>query len=307
MPPGDFDERLRAAMFRYLDRISNHGIQDLTTDQLNAFEFEGNRISLLQHMRGIRVVSGLPAALSIRTTFAARPEDRPYEDTEGPDGYFRYKWRGTEAEAHDNVALRVAMTERRPLAWFVGVASGRFTAIYPVWLVGEEPTEYQFVLAFDEVMRDDWSEPSRLQHPADLALRREYAEATVRRRLHQPVFRQRVLVAYNSQCALCRLRHPELLDAAHLREDSDGGEPIVPNGVAMCAIHHRAFDNDVLGIRPDYVVEVRSDVLDEKDGPTLTHALQGVHGSKLTLPSHRMAWPAPDLLDERYRRFRAAS
>jgi putative restriction endonuclease len=114
MPPGDFDERLRAGMFAYLDRISNHGMQDVTTDQLNAFEFDGNRISLLQHMRGIRVVSGLPAALSIRTTFVARPEDRPYEDAEGPDGYFRYKWRGTDPDAHDNVALRVAMSERRP-------------------------------------------------------------------------------------------------------------------------------------------------------------------------------------------------
>jgi putative restriction endonuclease len=306
MPPGDFDERLRAGMFAYLDRISNHGMQDVTTDQLNAFEFDGNRISLLQHMRGIRVVSGLPAALSIRTTFVARPEDRPYEDAEGPDGYFRYKWRGTDPDAHDNVALRVAMSERRPLAWFVGVASGRFTAIYPVWLVGEEPTEYQFVLAFDEVMRDDWLEPARLRHPADLALRREYAEATVRRRLHQPVFRQRVLVAYHSQCALCRLRHPELLDAAHIKEDSEGGEPIVPNGVAMCAIHHRAFDSHFLGIRPDYVVEVRPDVLRERDGPTLQHALQGVHRAHLTLPTRQGAWPASELLEERYQQFKLA-
>ena len=36
---------------------------------------------------------------------------------------------------------------------------------------------------------------------------------------------------------------------------------VVPNGVAMCAIHHRAFDSDILGIRPDYIVEVRNDVL----------------------------------------------
>ena len=35
-----------------------------------------------------------------------------------------------------------------------------------------------------------------------------------------------------------------------------------PNGVAMCAIHHRAFDRAVLGIRPDHVIEIRQDVLD---------------------------------------------
>jgi predicted restriction endonuclease len=68
-------------------------------------------------------------------------------------------------------------------------------------------------------------------HPADLALRRQYAQATVRRRLHQPVFRERVLLAYSLQCALCGLRHPELLDAAHIKEDSEGGQPVVPNGV----------------------------------------------------------------------------
>jgi putative restriction endonuclease len=304
---GDFDELLRASMFAYLDRISNHGIQDVTTDQLNAFEFEGNRVPLLQHMRGIRVVSGLPAALSIRTTFAARPEDRPYEDAEGSDGYFRYKWRGTDSDAHDNVALRVAMSERRPMVWFVGVAAGRFTAIYPVWLVSEERTEHQFVLAIDEIMRDDWLQTSHLEHPADLALRREYAEETVRRRVHQPVFRQRVLIAYNSQCALCRLRHPELLDAARIREDSEGGEPVVPNGIAMCAIHHRAFDSNVIGIRNDFVIQVRHDILAEKDGPTLLHALQGIHGKSLDLPSMRAAWPSEDLLDQRYERFRATA
>jgi len=58
-------------------------------------------------------------------------------------------------------------------------------------------------------------------------------------------------------------------DAAHIKEDSDGGEPVVPNGIAMCAIHHRAFDSFVLGVRPDSVIEVRRDVLDEVDGPTL--------------------------------------
>lgn len=303
---GDHDERLRAAMFAYLDQVSDKQLRDVTSDQLNAFEFDRERLPLLQHMRGIRVVAGLPAALTIRTTYSANPEDRPYEDVEGDDGYFRYKWQGSDPKASDNRALRVAMQEGKPLAWFVGVAAARFTPIYPVWLVGEEAVNTQFVLAFDSVMRDDWSE-DRLPHPADDALRRQYASATVRRRLHQPVFRQRVLLAYESQCALCRLRHPELLDAAHIREDADGGEPVVPNGVAMCAIHHRAFDNDVIGIRPDYVVEVRGDVLGEVDGPTLQHTLQAMHGSVMEVPHERRARPDSELLSTRYDRFRAAS
>ena len=128
----------------------------------------------------------------------------------------------------------------------------------------------------------------------------------VRRRLHQPMFPRRVLAAYRTRCALCRLRHGELLDAAHIKEDSDGGEPLVPNGIAMCAIHHRAFDSFVIGVRPDYVIEVRRDVLDEVDGPTLQHALQGVHGSSLLVPARRPARPDPELLEARYERFRVA-
>ena len=83
--------------------------------------------------------------------------------------------------------------------------------------------------------------------------------------------------------------------------------PYVHNGVAMCATHHRAFDADVLGIRPDYVVQVRDDVLEEHDGPTLRHTLQGVHGEKMQLPRQRGARPDPILLEERFERFRKAS
>jgi putative restriction endonuclease len=36
----------------------------------------------------------------------------------------------------------------------------------------------------------------------------------------------------------------------------------VPNGMAMCAIHHRAFDSNVLGITPKYQIRIRPDVLE---------------------------------------------
>jgi putative restriction endonuclease len=74
----------------------------------------------------------------------------------------------------------------------------------------------------------------------------------------------------------------------------------------MCAIHHRAFDAQVLGLRPDYVVEIRPDVLVEHDGPTLQHALQGLHGGVIGLPRKRAERPSRRLLEERYERFRAA-
>lgn len=299
------DDTLRASAFAYLDALTR--TKDVVTQaELVAFEFQGRRVSLLQHMRGIRVVSGLPAALTIRTTYRKDPTDLPYADEEGADGYYRYKWQGADPDAYDNTALRTAMKQGKPLAWFVGVAPGAFVPVYPIWLVDEERDQQRFVLAFDALMRDEFR-LGTLEHPVDVAARRQYAMATVRRRLHQPVFRRRVLTAYGSACALCNLRHENLLDAAHIKEDSEGGQPIVPNGVAMCAIHHRAFDGNVIGIRPDYVIEVRPDVLEEIDGPTLRFALQGVHRSPLGVPKRKAARPDVELLEERYERFRTAS
>ena len=77
----------------------------------------------------------------------------------------------------------------------------------------------------------------------DAGYRRRYATSQVRHRLHQQGFRERVLAAYREQCAMCRLRHPELLEAAHIIPDTEpGGDPIVPNGLSLCRLHHGAFD-----------------------------------------------------------------
>ena len=303
--PASSDDRLRAAAIAYVAQLEERNGGIVREGELNNFTFEGQRIALLQHMRGIRVLSGHEAALTIRTTYRLNPEDRPYEDDPGPDRLPRYKWQGTDPDAYDNKALRRAMELGKPLIWFRAIAPAVFQAVNPVWLLAEEPEHRQFVLAVDEHLERAGSE--LLRHPVDDALQREYVEAIVRRRVHQPFFRQRVMEAYERQCALCRLRHSSLLDAAHIKEDSDGGEPIVPNGVAMCAIHHRAFDSSVLGIRPDYVIEIRADILAESDGPTLLHTLQGLHASPLVLPKERNAWPREDLLEERYERFKEAS
>jgi putative restriction endonuclease len=301
----DDDDQLRAAAFAWLRDLSSRTGGVVSRQDLRAFTFGSQRISLEQNMRGIRVVAGYPAALTILTTYRERPEDRPYEDDLGADGYPRYKWRGTDADAADNVALRVAKELGKPLAWFIGVAPGLYEPVFPVWLVDEEPSEHQFVVALDVAMVAAW-QPAVHMSPVDEIRRREYALQTVRRRLHQPQFRRRVLVAYDNQCAICRLRHPELLDAAHIREDSQGGQPVVTNGISMCAIHHRAFDALVVGVTPAFEIVVRNDVLAETDGPTLQHALQGVHGRNLALPRSARHHPSVELLEERYARFQAA-
>lgn len=135
--------------------------------------------------------------------------------------------------------------------------------------------------------------------------RRAYITTTVRQRLHQRGFRERVRHAYREQCALCRLRHTVLLDAAHIIPDSEeAGTPHVSNGLSLCQLHHAAFDRFLLGITPDYTVELRADILDEKDGPILRHDLQGLHKTQIVLPRRQVEQPSQELLAEQYERFR---
>jgi putative restriction endonuclease len=52
------------------------------------------------------------------------------------------------------------------------------------------------------------------------------------------------------------------------------------------------------------VVEIREDILREKDGPMLVHGLQGFQGSQILIPSRRDLQPDRDFLAERYEIFR---
>ena len=140
---------------------------------------------------------------------------------------------------------------------------------------------------------------AQLLAPAEAAAspeRRRYAQRLTRLRLHQPVFRSRVLHAYQRRCSICRLRHDELLDAAHILPDGHPrGLPVVPNGLALCKIHHAAYDRDILGVRPDLIVEIRSDILREIDGPMLQHGLQEMAGTRLHVPHSRHSHPDPGI------------
>ncbi|WP_369084690.1 HNH endonuclease [Ferrimicrobium acidiphilum] len=126
-------------------------------------------------------------------------------------------------------------------------------------------------------------------------------------RLHQPSFRSRVLHAYNSTCAICRLHHSQLLDAAHILPDvHPRGAPVVPNGITLCKLHHAAFDRNLLGIRPDFVVEIRSELLREIDGPMLQHDIKEMNGTQLVLPRERASHPDRAGLEDRYEEFQKA-
>ncbi|NHN56189.1 HNH endonuclease [Calidifontibacter sp. DB0510] len=207
--------------------------------------------------------------------------------------------RGQDADHHENRALRTAMLERLPLIWWLGVQGGGYSAIYPVFLVAEERESQQFVVDIDQVPQLDINWPS-----TDLELDPSYRQQLTKMRLHQRPFRAAVLRAYRTSCAVCSFRHGDLLDAAHIQEDSGGGRPVITNGLTLCKMHHAAYDRHILGITADYEVRINSDVLREVDGPMLRHGIQEFHGRRLmVVPEQRNQRPDRQLLDERYRTF----
>lgn len=293
------DAELRAAALAWLTVRSNDGADPISREDLESFHFQGQRVPLIDRQRGIRKPRFLDAALSIITVYRPDGAVRPYEDGTGPDGLIRYKWRGRDPEHAENRALRSAMVQRLPLIWFLGVGPGWFQPVFPVYVAAEEPKFHQFAVAVDEVF--GLVEP---ESPLEAQMKR-YVERVTKQRLHQPVFRSTVLRAYNSRCAVCSLAHRTLLDAAHIVPDSEErGEASVVNGLALCKLHHSAFDSRYLGITPDLVVKIRPDILGERDGPTLLHGLQGRHGQRLmVVPARRSERPSKELLDISYSKF----
>ncbi|WP_232284689.1 HNH endonuclease [Rhodococcus sp. R1101] len=295
----DFDSRLRREAMAWLTIRTNDGLDSISRQDLLDFTIDGRLFRLMDPTRGIRKLKELSSALSISTTYRAPGAKRPYEDQVGSDGLSRYKWSTTDPNNMDNRGLRAAMDEGVPLIWFYGVGPSLFQPVYPVFIVAEEPEQHQFVIA-TEVARDHHRPDSQ----AEEQLRR-YVLAETKRRLHQPVFRATVMRAYETRCAVCALGHSELLDAAHIVPDShEAGIAAVTNGLALCKIHHAAYDVNILGITPDLVVEIRKDLLDEIGGPMLEHGLKERHGESLMIvpaaPSER---PNRKLLILSYERF----
>ncbi len=295
-------ESIRLTAFSWLTmQVMMHG--DVLPHALLAqgFQYDGQRVPLVGPS-GIFKPRLLELPLSITTVL-----NGPYADSAAPDreGNWFYKYRGEDPNHRDNVGLREAMKRQVPLIYFVQMRRSRYHAIYPVFIVGDDPAHLTFKVSADD--KAILKEKPHVMDDLDEG-RRRYVTAEVRVRLHQRNFRERVLDAYQEQCACCRLRHLELLDAAHIVPDPEPeGEPIVKNGISLCKLHHSAFDSNILGIRPDYVIEIKKDVLEEEDGPMLKHGLQGLHKVELILPKSRNLYPDQNRLEARYVEFQKQS
>lgn len=288
------DDQIRIAAFEHLKYlVSIYGDVLPYTILLKGFMFKGERITLLG-ASGIWKPQFLNHPISITTSSSG-----PYADSFTTEGFLKYKYRGTDPSHRDNKGLRELINLKKPLIYFHSIVKGQYLATWPVYITNDSIKNLEFTVAVDDV-NSIANEFSHVEEPEGY-YRRLYLTSNVKIRLHQRLFRERVLSAYQNHCALCNLKHRELLDAAHIIGDKeDLGEPIVKNGLALCKIHHAAYDQNILGIDPDYKIRIRHDILLETDGPMLKYGIQLLDNHNLILPKNSNNWPDKNRLATRF-------
>ena len=304
---GLIDERMRKAAFEHV-RLLNATRDHLTSAELaGGFPFDGARVPLVNPQRGIFKPRQMRYLLSIRTVFPKPGAKIWYDDQrhvhrqlyESTD-FVDYAFMGTNPDAADNRWLREACEQRIPIIYFIGIAPGRFTAVFPSYVGGWDRTKLKASVGFGDpnTYVDD-------RFP-DTEPARRYALRSVQQRLHQASFRQAVISAYDSRCALSGLPEPLLLDAAHIVSDRHEvfGQPVVPNGIPLSKLHHAAFDAHLIGIDPDFRMHVSTRLLEQKDGPML-EAMKKLDGESIRLPTRVRDRPDRDRLAMRFEIFRA--
>jgi len=288
------DAALRQLALSTLDELVDTNGPRLTRKQLRDCVPGVPTPHLADRQKGIWNPKWLDATLSVLTT-----HDSKYPDRELGDGVWSYSYRegGTGG---DNRKLRFAYELGVDVIHFQPRAGLTYEPIYPVRIVENYPDQERVILVRRDIDRVDWN-------LGEEEYLRRWVERTVLQRLHQDDFRKRVMRAYEDTCAVCNLKYERLLDAVHIdRDKSEFGEPHTNNGLALCKLHHRAYDLNLMGISPDYVVKVKSEVRRDSDGPMLLHGIQEMHGRKLWVPVEARDKPLPERLDRRYREFKNA-
>jgi putative restriction endonuclease len=285
---------LRTLIMKALQEASSEA-GTVTRQQLSAIDigFETRRV--IDQSRGIWNPRDMEATLSVLSSPSG-----PYEDEALDGSVFRYDYRAGSTDG-DNRKLRRAFELGLPIILLRKVADKAFLPLFPVYVIADNFDERHFLLGLDESLRSllDPSNPTPTE--------RRYISRLTKQRLHQPEFRAKVLLAYDTRCAVCQLKHGRLLDAAHIIGDSeDSGDPVVTNGLTLCKIHHASYDSNMLGISPDYTVHINRELLEEIDGPMLKHGIQEMDHRPLTVPARPADRPDRERLTVRYADFKAA-
>ena len=303
MLPSISDQIRTAAGIALQKLIQSKGTDVLTWNEIHqGFQVDGQTIQFASRALGIFKPKELHdgAALSIRQALPSRSgRAAPYNDREIADGTVIYKLQGDGKPSHHNRLLEQACARRLPIILFRGLADSLYETLYPVFVEDLSYTKGEVFIVFDKPERTQSSQSNIVAEPLQV----EYGVGTRRTRLHQQAFRKLVLGAYGLRCALTNLPMVDLLQAAHIIRDSDGGEASVQNGIAMSTFHHAAYEANLMGIDPDGRIHLSDRITEVRDGPMYDYGLLQLDGKQMRFPVYPEHRPNPDFLAVKFEQF----
>ncbi|MCK1802796.1 HNH endonuclease [Brevibacterium sp. R8603A2] len=95
---------------------------------------------------------------------------------------------------------------------------------------------------------------TELNTEEDAEFERRYIYRITKHRLHQSQLREAALRRHGTSCRYCGLEVPQVLEAAHIKADAEGGAATTANILILCANHHTAFDAGLLALIGDTLV-----------------------------------------------------
>ena len=111
-------------------------------------------------------------------------------------------------------------------------------------------------------------------------------KAVVRQRVNQVFFRNAVLTSYNYQCCISGVSNKSLLEACHISSWSDdiNNRTNPCNGLCLNSFFHKAFDNFLFTITPDYIIDISEKLFDTTANGQFKDYLFGINGTPIQLP-----------------------
>lgn len=300
------DTSIRFAAFQRVGALSQVFGDDIPWSAISAgISLADENILLANKAVGIfRPRQMKRGVLSIKTTRPRSGRVNIYSDREDADGDFVYSLQGDDPNNHYNRALREALEDNSPFIYLHAVSAGIYKAIYPCFIVAIDISTMTCRVTVGTLSTAEYPKSPEHLFEFPTQIERRYAVREAKVRLHQAAFRELVLAAYGSRCAMSTLPVPELLEAAHIIPDSHSeGIAEVRNGICLSRIHHRAFDSNLIAVNPDYRIVVSERLMQMSDGPLLESGLKEINGKKICLPKDSSAWPDRALLDRRFNEF----
>ena len=135
---------------------------------------------------------------------------------------------------------------------------------------------------------------------ASVAQPRQYAVTETRRALRALDFSARILGAYGHRCAMCGIQL-KLLEGAHILPVSEPeSTDETSNGIALCVLHHRAYDRSLITFKPNYEIHVSAKKVAELRAANLAGGIQGFRDNLrevIQVPAEQASRPNPELVE----------